>query len=145
MSAIVELAAARRDGSGITGVERKAAVALRPGSVVALPWREFWLPWVVVEEAVPLGPAAVLVLMRRIRPAADLGGGIAVAAVGVRFGRAELVDVLSQDVSRQSPPQRATPRPTCSDDVRPIDDPNSRPRTPRGAVGHRPLTSAERR
>lgn len=94
MSAIVELVTARRDGSGITGVERTAAVALHPGSVVALPWREFWLPWVVVEEAVPLGPAAVLVLMRRIRPAADLGGGTAVAAVGVRFGRAELVDVL---------------------------------------------------
>ncbi len=94
MSAIVELAAARRDGSGIAGVARTAAVDLQPGSVVALPWREFWLPWVVVEEAVPLRPAAVLILMRRIRPAAGLDSVAAAVPVGVRFGRGELVDVL---------------------------------------------------
>ena len=94
MSAIVELAAARRAGSGITGVSRMSPVDLFPGSVVALPWREFWLPWVVVEEAVPIGPGAVLVLMRRIRPVSDHDGGTAVVPVGVRFDRGELVDVL---------------------------------------------------
>lgn len=94
MSAIVELAAARRAGSGITGVSRTSPVDLLPGSAVALPWREFWLPWVVVEEAVPTGPGAVLVLMRRIRPVSDHGGATAVVPVGVRFDREELVDVL---------------------------------------------------
>lgn len=92
MSAIAALAA-RQDGSGIAGVARTAAVDLHPDSVVALPWREFWLPWVVVEEAVPLGSADVLILMRRIRPPADVGA-VAAVPVGVRFGRGEVVDVL---------------------------------------------------
>lgn len=93
MSAMAALAA-RRGGSGIAGVARTAAVDLRPDSVVALPWREFWLPWVVVEEAVPLGSAEVLILMCRIRPPAGLGAATAAVPVGVRFGRGEVVDVL---------------------------------------------------
>lgn len=87
MTAIAELASA----AWSSGSSRRPVMVrdLRVGMAIALPFREFRLPWLVLTEPVPISTNASMVLLRRI-----LHGGVAGAPVGVRFVETAQVDRL---------------------------------------------------
>ena len=90
MSGIRELAVAARGGSGLSGARAVVVEDLRPGMVVALPFREFWLPWVVLSDPVPVSCGTAWVMLRRIRLRV-VGPGV---PVGVKFCRTAVVEVM---------------------------------------------------
>jgi len=88
MTAISELASAARESAA--GGRRMVMVRdLRARMTVALPYREFHLPWLVLAEPVPVSPDTSLVMIRRV-----LGAGAPGVPVGVKFFQTALVDLL---------------------------------------------------
>lgn len=75
---------------GSRGSRRSVLVRdLRAGMAIALPFREFRLPWLVLTEPVPVSTDASMVMLRRL-----LHGNAAGAPVGVRFVETAQVDRL---------------------------------------------------
>lgn len=87
MTAIAELASAVRGSS--TGRKPVMARDLRAGMTIALPFREFHLPWLVLAEPVPVSPETAMVMIQRIRP-----GNAPGVPVSVKFFQTAVVDRL---------------------------------------------------
>ena len=88
MTGIVELAAAVRTGA--TGSRRPVLVGdLRVGMTIALPFRERYLPWLVLAEPVPVSPTTAMVMLQRIRQNQAPG-----TAMSIRFFRRAVVERL---------------------------------------------------
>lgn len=87
MTAIAELASAVRRSS--TGRKPVMTRDLRAGMMIALPFREFHLPWLVLAEPVPVLPETAMVMIQRIRP-----GNAPGVPVGVTFFQTAVVDQL---------------------------------------------------
>ncbi len=77
MTAIAELASAVRGSS--TGRKRVMTRDLRAGMTIALPFREFHLPWLVLAHPVPVSPKTAMVMIQRIRPGNTPGVPVSVA------------------------------------------------------------------
>ena len=89
LSVISELASIAR-GCGPAGGLRSVPVSdLRAGMMIALPFREFRLPWQVLAEPVPVSLETSMVMLQRVRPPSTVG-----VPVGVRFLQAALVERL---------------------------------------------------
>lgn len=88
MTGIAELASSMR--SSAAGGRRLVMVRdLQVGMTIALPFREFHLPWLVLAEPVPVTPTTTMVLLQRIRQNHDPG-----TPMSIRFFQTALVDRL---------------------------------------------------
>lgn len=87
MTGISELASAARGSS--TGRQPVTVRDLRAGMTIALPFREFHLPWLVLAEPVPASPDTSMIMIQRIRPGSAPG-----VPVSVKFFQTAVVDRL---------------------------------------------------
>ena len=87
MTGIAELASAVRGSSA--GRHPVMARDLRAGMTIALPFREFHLPWLVLAEPVPVSSDTSMVMIQRIRPGSAPG-----VPVSVKFFQTAVVDRL---------------------------------------------------
>lgn len=86
MTGIADLACAMQKSSGRQPVLIRD---LRAGMVIALPFRELHLPWLVLAEPVPVSPVTMMVMIQRMRPGSAHG-----VPVGVKFFQTAVVDRL---------------------------------------------------
>lgn len=78
MTVITELAAAAQDRSA--NWQQVSVQELRAGMAIALRFREFHLPWLVLAEPVPVSPGLSMVMIRRIQHGQPAG-----VPVGISF------------------------------------------------------------